>query len=102
MSSVKIEKTSDQTATLTFSVCRLGSFLTEGRSNKIKINITDSDELRLISANLNHLKNTKYQGLLTVNFSEGQKYQLDQSIWHALAAALLAFALCVDCAKLGI
>lgn len=102
MKAVSIQKTSSSTANIVMSVFRIGSFLTAGRSETIIVAIEDSDNIRSISANLNHQKNTKYQGLMTVNFGKGQKYQMDQSIWHEVANALFAFSLCVDCAKLGV
>lgn len=99
---VTVRKTGSTSADIILSAFRVGSFLTAGRTEKVTVKIEDSDELRSISANLNHMRNTKYQGLVTVNFGKGQRYEMDQSIWHEVANALLGFSLCMDCAKLGI
>lgn len=97
-----LQKTGFNTATLLLSVARLGTFLVGGRNATVKINIEDSDNLRSISANLNHLKNTNCQDDVTVDFGKGQRFEMDKSVWRECADALLAFSLCVDCAKLGI
>lgn len=99
--SLAITKTSATTADITVSAIRIGNFISEGRSEKVTLKIEDSEDLRLISANLNALKNKGYRGLLAVRLG-GQKFQMDTTVWLQLAAALLAFSICVDCAKLGI
>jgi hypothetical protein len=99
---VFIRKTGPTTAEITFSVFRIGTFLTAGRTESVVVDVEDSDDLRAISANLNHLKTNNFTGLVNVNFGNGKKYQMDQSLWPELADALFAFSLCVDCANLGI
>jgi hypothetical protein len=97
-----LHKTGPSTADIILSVFRVGSFITGGRSETITVKVQDNDNLRSISANLNHMKKNNYPGLVTVNFGKGQRYDMDQSVWHELANALFAFSLCVDCANLGV
>lgn len=97
-----LRKTGETSADLELSVCKMGNYLTAGRTSKVIIPIEDSNDIRELSAYLNHLKNNNYPGLAEIKFSETQKYSMDQSVWHHIADALFAFSLCVDCAKLGI
>ena len=98
-----LRKTGATTAELIMSVFRAGSFLSAKRaSDTVIVRIEDSDDLRLISANLNHMKTTGHEGLVEVNFGKGQNYNMDRSVWTECADALLAFSISVDCANLGI
>jgi len=85
-----------------FSVCRLGNFLTAGRTSTVTVWIEDSDDIRVLSAHLYHLKTTKFDGLVRVTFNEDQFYTMDQSLWMELADALFAFSVSIDCAKAGL
>ncbi len=97
-----LRKTGDTSANMEISVCTLGNFLTAGRTSKVTIGIEDSDDIRELSAYLNHLKTENYSGILQIKFSEKQKYSMDQSVWPHIADALFAFSLAVDCTKLGL
>jgi len=98
-----LRKTSATTAELIMSVFRRNDVLTTERtSDTVTVRVEDSNDLRLISANLNHLKNTDHDDNVEVNFGRGQKYNMDRSVWSECADALLAFAIVVDCAKLSI
>lgn len=99
---IQLVKTGPNTANVVFSVFRIGSFITHGQSEQITISIEDNPEIRLISANLTHMKTNNFPGLVTVKFDQDHNYQMDQSIWHELADALFAFSLCVDIIKLGV
>ncbi len=85
-----------------FSVCRLGNFITAGRTSTVTVRIEDSDDIRGLSAHLNHLKTSKFDGLVRVTFNEDQYYTMDQSLWMELADGLMAFSISIDFAKSGL
>ncbi len=85
-----------------FSVCRLGNFLTAGRTSTVTVRIEDGDDIRELGGYLYHLKTSKFDGIVRVTFNEDQYYTMDQSLWMELADGLCAFAISIDCTKLGI
>lgn len=64
--------------------------------------LTDNEELRLLTANLNVLKQQDFKGALTVKFSDSHIIKMHSSIWTELANALFAFTLRIDLLKLGV
>lgn len=97
-----IRELSPSAAILMVSVAAAGALLTAGRTAMVTIDVEDGDDLRLISANLNHLKNTNYREAVAVDFGKGQRFKMDRSIWSEVASALLAYSIVQDCRKLGI
>ncbi len=102
MSDLSIRKITDDQCEVSVTVCKLGNFITEGRSEKVSIPIKDCEDIRSLSANLNHLKINKPSGIVDITFQNGQKYSMCHSIWHDLADALFTFTLNADCVKLGL
>ncbi len=76
--------------------------MTAGRTSKVTVRIGDSSDMRDLSAHLNQLKATQFDGVVRITFNEDQYYLMDQSLWRPLADALFAFAISIDCTKLGI
>lgn len=87
---------------LDFSVCKLGHFITAGRTSQVTVRIEDSPDIRALTGYLFQLKANKFDGVVRITFNEDQYYIMDQSLWGELADGLFAFTLSIDCAKLGI
>ena len=102
MSNLNIRRVGNTQGEITVSTLRIGQFITAGRTEQVKIMFRDSDEIRLLSANLNDMKNKNVSAVQRIQFNDKQTYEMDQSVWHDLADALLAFAFCVDCESLGV
>lgn len=99
---LRLSRVDESTMDMTLSVCKLGNFLSCGQSSTVLIRIEDDSEIRILSAHLNNLKQNNFNGIVEITFNEDQAFTMDQSVWHPIADALLAFALSVDCAKLGV
>lgn len=99
---LRLSRVDESTMDMTLSVCRLGNYLTCGKTSTVLIRIQDDSDIRTLSAHLNHLKQNKFNGICEITFNEDQVFTMDQSLWHPIADALFAFSLSVDCAKLGV
>ncbi len=102
MSNLSIRRVGNTQGEIEVSVLRLGNYITAGHTEKVKVLFKDNDDIRLLSANLNQMKNNGESTNKVVRFNERQTYDMSQSIWHDLADALLGFSICVDCERLGV
>lgn len=93
--SMTITHTGPTSAHIAIAVCRIGDFLTAGRTHLIGFDIVDSVNLREMSAYINRLKTESFNGTVSAGFN-GKNMTMDSSIWTELADALLAFTLSVD------
>jgi hypothetical protein len=100
MSNLSIRKTGPSSAVIAVSVCKMGNYITSGRTDDVNIHIEDGKTVRELTSDLFALRGRNFDGLVDVEFPNQQKITMDSSIWTDLADALFAFTLCVDTANL--
>ena len=99
MSNIKIVLGKNGEANITFFACKLGNYMTAGKSTKIDLTLHDTPQLRAGFANLFQAKAEKFDGLVTLHLS-GKKWTFDSSIWMELVDVLLAFFMNKDLSHL--
>lgn len=75
-----------------FHACKMGDYLTAGRSQKIEIKFEDGKALRDIASTLFHHQTDKFRGIVNLNIGD-QTLSLDNTLWVGLSSVLNAFVL---------
>lgn len=78
--------------TLYVHCCKIGEFITEGRSEQLKFNITYSHHLEAFVNNLVDAVENKFIGTIRMVMNK-QQFIADTSLWPKIAAALQEFIL---------
>ena len=100
MSNLSIAMTGAESAQICFSSTHRGECLATGNDVHHAINITDGDFLRRVASELFKLRRLRYEGPITLKIGDSSRIRIDESLWHDLADALLAFTINVDASKL--
>lgn len=95
MSNLQLSLGKNDEAVITFGACKLGNYLTAGRSLKVDVVLHDGPNLREIQKTLFKAKAQNFNGLVTIKLND-KDYILDGSIWMDLADAMFGYVMHKD------
>lgn len=99
MSNVSIVMTGADSACVTFSSRQKGDCLTVGIETQHTVNISDGHFLRRMSGEFFRLRNANISGTIALKLGDAPRMKLDDTLWHDLADALIAFTMNIDLTK---
>lgn len=84
-----------RTAEIILTVCRLGHYITAGRTNQMRLLVSDCENIRTLAENLNLMAESDPYAYVSL-WLEGKNYKFDSTLWPGILDCLNDFFSYID------